>query len=231
MKKTYYILIIIAILFLGFLVFQNQGYSFLKENIERTQAAVNEYLEAGCMIPSDSTLENPAPVNFQLLSGYFEKDLEFKKPAKYWLTKTNEVFASTIDAPDVEQGDSLLTWNKVTDAEKYNIYKIKDDSYEIIKETTDTSYSCSNCLVSAVDKYGYETAPVGENYDGYPNQSPVALLKEGQEIKENSGGSFAWVQQIWTPSIEELAADADGAKITDYQTRKEDDDITEIKSK
>src|SRR6056297_3279957 len=124
MKKTYYILIIIAILFLGFLVFQNQGYSFLKENIERTQAAVNEYLEAGCMIPSDSTLENPAPVNFQLLSGYFEKDLEFKKPAKYWLTKTNEVFASTIDAPDVEQGDSLLTWNKVTDAEKYNIYYV-----------------------------------------------------------------------------------------------------------
>src|SRR6056297_232241 len=124
MKKTYYILIIIAILFSGFLVFQNQDYKFLKKNIDRTQAAVNDYLAEGCQIPNDATLEKPIPVNFQLLSGYLKEDLEFKKPAKYWLTKTNEVFASTIDAPSVEKNDNTLRWNEIEGAKQYNVYKI-----------------------------------------------------------------------------------------------------------
>src|SRR6056297_2876111 len=77
-----------------------------------------------------------------------------------------------------------------------------------------------------------ETAPVGENYNGYPNQSPVAWIKEGQNIKDTSGSSFAWIQQIWSTGVKDLAADADGDKIVDYQTKKDDENnVVEVKYK
>lgn len=148
----------------------------------------------------------PKPIDFDKIHPDYTRNLPKIKGVKYWIDFQGKIWASTIDSPEViDISSGVLTWNKVTDAQYYNVYQVegykgvigsayKSSSLKFIsKVEVDTdiatpSYSGKTGIayvVSAVDENGFESAPSGIGYKGYdshaesknpPKEEPIVLV-------------------------------------------------------
>lgn len=140
------------------------------------------------------TIGNPQTVEVYGLQPEFLRDLPKTKRAKFWLDHNNTVWASIVDAPEkVDYSAGKLTWETVEGAELYKVYKSEDSVTASVKspkgikfiddivpvtglfqEKSVPTLIEGTYLVSAVDKFGFESAPtkVKSAYDGYksPNK-------------------------------------------------------------
>jgi len=228
-KKIVTIIIIILLILIGGYYLSsldwdgNGQVEVLEKNRKLIQCAVNEYIREGCTIPAKRqvSFSNPSPIAFQRISSYFLETPDFNKEGKYWITENEAVYASTINAPSIEKSGDAVIWESIDGADYYNVYRIRNNNYSFVASTTDTSYGCSECLVSAVDASGNETAPVGTNYKGYKNQAPVVWGKDKEPIKlAFSKGFLASVRRITLQDVEQLADDPDGT-VVDYEVRRD----------
>lgn len=130
---------------------------------------------------------NPQVIELYGMQPDYLRDIP--KQGRFWLDDSNTVWVSTADAPTgvgYEAGE--LTWNTAEDASSYNIYKKETATaskatgkgMELVKELATKSgtiqsfngedvSTAGTYLVSAVDKYGYETPAivVNSDYTGY----------------------------------------------------------------
>ena len=58
-----------------------------------------------------------------------------------------------IQVTNVKTASYTLTWDKVANAKCYKIYRLKGDSYELLKSVTENSYTVSNLAVGQMDSY------------------------------------------------------------------------------
>lgn len=174
-------------------------------NIRNMQTAVDLYAyENGGKYPSNiqPTLEVPEPINFDMLYPKYlkatPKEVDLLKE-KYWVDFMGKVWGSTVDAPtDVFVSDKYFEWGNEKKITGYKIYKIRDSavlgtvknnmlSYfmDVVPLDRIDKYKIENLgghyLISAIDEYGLETAPVGSDYLGYLDDwfKPI-LSKEGE---------------------------------------------------
>lgn len=196
--------------------------SMMEGNIRNIQSAVDMYqLKNDGNFPSinQPTLEKPQKVEFSLLYPKYIKSLpnEQKVPEqKYWVDVYGKVWGSTIDAPSsFYESDSNIEWISQEKATGYNYYEIAS------KETTSKVYdkvislkkaltvngleriqlanSNQPYLVSSIDQYGLETAPVGPQYQGLAEDwfTPI-LKKEGTFFIEFGSSRLMYWDRFWT---------------------------------
>ena len=134
------------------------------------------------------TLMHPQEIDFQLLFPKYVKNVPHKSE-RYWVDITGKVWESTVDAPyDVMEEEGAIKWSNNSEVIGYKLYqviggnhlsgsanrktvKIKEvGSYMNVANTSVVQYTKNNpnevYLVSAIDKYGFVTAPVGLGYGG-----------------------------------------------------------------
>lgn len=175
-----------------------------RENVARIQTASDRYfIERNSLFASTTqpTIKKPSAVSFNdIYPNYMHNIPNLSRGMKYWVSTDGKIWASSVDAPtNISKSNNTLTWDKVEGAIKYKIYKIvvskrsEEDSYKYLDEIDAdnpliyTGAVSSSYLVSAVDKDKFETAPVGEDYVGYGNQPPVAIIdvESSLEIASN----------------------------------------------
>lgn len=156
----------------------------------------------------------PHSVDFNALYPAYIRDLPQAKNLYYWIDYQGQFYYSTIDNPnDFVQGDSGLTWTANDKAAGYKIYRVTDrttghsNAHKIvlIKELTGKSNtyipneytSRSKYLISVIDEYGFESAPVSEGYKGSRPSNP-------NNNEDLSGGTVDDDQDTTTPPSEDI---------------------------
>lgn len=180
----------------------------IRSDARNIQTAVDMFmLESNGDTPTKEkpTLGYPQTIEVYAMKPNFLRDLPKTKRAKFWLDYNNTVWASLVDAPTNVEYDGTsakLTWNTVDGAELYRIYKSEDSITAAVKNskrlkllaelqpsTGDQqgkelpALSKGDYLVTAVDKFEFETAPtkMGSSYSGYqpPDKDYFTVLPEG----------------------------------------------------
>lgn len=135
------------------------------------------------------TIGNPQIIEIYGLKPEQLRDTPKNKNVKFWLDHNYTVWASMVDAPTkVDYNQGILTWDSVDGVELYRIYKSEDavtastknmigikflaevnNGAGLTEEKTLPKLSKGTYLVSAVDKFGFESAPtkVQSDYLGY----------------------------------------------------------------
>lgn len=128
------------------------------------------------------TLGQPSTIDIHSLKPEYIRGLPKNEGMYFWVDYQGKVYNSTLDNPlDFEQKASNLSWTINEGASGYDIY-------EVVKGTTGTSKSTKvilvgenikegsfipkgyreeiTYLISVVDQYGFNAAPVAEGYTG-----------------------------------------------------------------
>lgn len=135
------------------------------------------------------TLGNPQTIETYGMKPDYLRDLPKTKRAKFWLDQNNTVWASMVDSPNnVNYEDGKITWDTVDGAELYKVYKSEDAVTSAVKNAKSISFleditpvagdlqeitlpalSEGTYLVTAIDKFNFESAPtkVGTTYKTY----------------------------------------------------------------
>lgn len=139
------------------------------------------------------TFGNPKIIELYALKPEYLRSLPKEKLAKFWLDSSHTVWGSTVDSPtnvSYNQETRVLSWQEVERAESYNIYQEKESVTSSVKtpsivlvekginpvgkagslhQKTMLTDTDKIYLMSAVDKYGFESAPVRveTTYKGY----------------------------------------------------------------
>ena len=147
---------------------------YLGNNRDMLQQAVDKYYAANNEYPAfeQPVIYVPDTINFSklyptYLNMRFEADGAF-----YWVDYLGKVWASTVDSPkNIASINRIFTWDAVEGASFYKIYAEEDGKFVFKKNIYETKYNISDSnekyFVSAVDKYGNPSAPVGVGYQGY----------------------------------------------------------------
>lgn len=188
------------------------------------------------MLPTKDipTWGNPQIVELYALQPNYLRDLPKDKTAKFWLDGSQTVWGSTADAPmdvNYDEETGILSWKHMDQAYTYNIYKgnvkkiaasAKSPSFERIEsgilptgstgtiQQKEVSPSSENLyLITAVDKYGFESVPVkaGTTYRGYgdgPDKNHEVISEESNvpEVPVKPGvfvqyGTFNGHPLVW----------------------------------
>lgn len=187
-------------------------------NTKIFQTAVDHYaLNNGGKFPTDvqPTLENPQKINVNLLyPDYIRKEIDLDKvnEQKYWIDVFGKVWGSTQDSPNqIYEGTSSLEIDNKGKIQSINLYEVRDnkltgkvinkkvnllkgiplndsiDKVQFSKANDKTSY-----LISSIDEYGLESAPVGPEYLGYPQFDPLISIAGEFEFIINSKDTMYW---------------------------------------
>lgn len=125
----------------------------------------------------------PKQLNFDLLYPDYVRDIPNHSDVNYWVDYQGQVWASTVDSPkDLAHNDNGLEWTYDSLAEKYLVYEVLDNStqsavsnksiklidtvVELGNSTPENYDKTKTYLVSAVDIYGFESAPAKVGYTG-----------------------------------------------------------------
>lgn len=179
-------------------------------NAHNIQTAVDMYaLEKHGAIPTKDmpTLGYPQTVEIFALKPDYLRDTPKVKGVKYWLDQNNTVWASTVDAPSkVDYIGGKLIWETVDGAELYKIYRTEDSVTTSVKnpkgiklveefpfkegiatEKVLPSLAKGSYLVTAVDKFDLESAPIktGVDYGNYKNPDKDFTLGVTQPVVSN----------------------------------------------
>lgn len=178
------------------------------------QTAVDMYaLDHNGLLPTVivPTIEDPQPLNYDILYPDYLKS----KPeiGNYLVDSFGKVWGSTADAPNqVHYTNGAFTFKTVDEAEGYELmeygetkevdakaargkYRLKDfASLPIEGEKLADIYTVENpenksLLVSSVDKYGLQTAPVGEKYLGNQEGLPINAIGAFYLITDANGAA------------------------------------------
>lgn len=170
------------------------------------------------------TLGNPQTIELYGMKPDYLRDVpKTINKTKFWLDQNNTVWASMVDAPSnvkYIEGNTELTWDTVDGAELYKIYKStnnevtsKVNSNQSLKFVDDfiptknikPSIQLSKLnediyLVSAIDKYGFESAPTKVNgeYSFYQAPSKEIVLTNLNENKK-SEPKIVWNYETTEP--------------------------------
>lgn len=230
-KKAFTLIeLIVVIVVLGILaaiVIPNIS-SFQKEaevtaigsNVRNLQTSVDMYsLESLNQFPVEG--EQPAefipkPIDFDKIHPDYTRNLPKTKATKYWIDFKGKVWASTIDSPKtVNIVNGQVTWDKVEEADYYNIYAVEGykgvigaaqstQKYKFVDKVETESYSGEAGIpyvVSAVDENGFETPPSGIGYKGYDfyvsqGEAPVVGEEPQEEVVEKKEPYVAGPQAL-----------------------------------
>lgn len=196
--------------------------SMMEGNIRNIQSAVDIYqLKNEGRFPTinQPTLENPQRIEFSLLYPEYMKSLpdEQKVPEqKYWIDAYGKVWGATVDAPNsFYESNSNIEWISQEKAVGYNYYeitseetvsKVYDKVISLKKKISTNGFEriqLSNrnqpYLVSSIDEYGLETAPVGPKYQGVAEDwfTPI-LKKEGKFFIEFGSSRIMYWDRFWS---------------------------------
>lgn len=197
--------------------------SMMESNIRTTQTAVDVYqLENNGLFPTtlQPTFNNPQRVEFDLLYPKYLKNLpnENKLPEqKYWVDVYGKVWGSTIDSPNpVYDNGDIVEWVSNEKTISYNFYEVKSENqktskaynvsigrpFEIFNKEisrVQVPKSSNGYLISAVDQYGLEAAPVGPEYRGIAEDwfQPI-IRKDGKFTIEFGGKDIMYWDRFWT---------------------------------
>lgn len=135
------------------------------------------------------TKEIPRFLNFESLTPDYLKKKPKSLLTHYWVDYQGKYWQSTLDSPrNVLNTNGTITWDFVPNANKYIVYLVRNARTESF-ETTTTNYFNANhqfgdtYLVSAVDNFGYQSAPVGEGYHGFEPTYALKLNGINQFVK------------------------------------------------
>ena len=180
---------------------QDSYISSIQMNLKTIQTASDKYaMYHNGKYPIAGKIDpfTPQEIKFEIL---YPDDLRSKPKSdgvRYWLDYNGKVWGSTSKLPsNIEYTKTEFKWSGSPDAEKYRIYAMSKDMFvtgsanqkgvtyvqvtELTKEKTFIARESNKIyLVSSVDKYGFETAPVGVNPTSeilYPdNHKPIAIM-------------------------------------------------------
>lgn len=165
----------------------------IQGNTNNLQTAVDTYaLKNFGELPIDEvTPYNPRAVNLSKLHPDYIRNLPNVEVARYWIDFSGKVWGSTVDSPDVSYGSGEISWQP-REGEvptSYNVYEVSNEtngehllstvretkrSLKFILNTKKTKATTSDGIkvgkayvVSAIDESGFESAPVGGNYEGF----------------------------------------------------------------
>lgn len=169
-------------------------------NVNALQTSVDLYsLDNNGSYPTyeeQPTVNIPQPVNFNELYPKYVRSLPNTYGSKYWIDSYGKVWASTVDAPQgIKNEGGILSWEKVDNAEKYNIFRYEgysgvlgnaseEGNFTYIGTTSGLSYTVEdngNYVISAVDSEGVESVPAGSGYTGYISLGDL-MNKDSSEI-------------------------------------------------
>lgn len=166
----------------------------VQSNLRNLQTSIDMYgLKNNGDLPGTVKPEplKPAPIDFKDIHPDYTRNLPKTKGIKYWVDYKGMVWASTIDSPTNVNfdGANTLSWDNQEEAQKYNIYEVKNFTpttgsvyksvdYTFVKEVSEFTITSEGKVevtgledkvyaVSAVDKEGFETPPAGGSYEGY----------------------------------------------------------------
>lgn len=178
--------------------------SHINANTRVLQTAVDTYSlknEGELPVVINPTLTKPQYIDIErLYPTYIKSKLDYNKikEQKYWVDVFGRVWGATEDGPDtIIQSINSLEFNNKKNAVEYKFYEIESNqtTSSISKSKLREAFSVKNAkeadrikvdieggnyLVSSIDTYGLESAPVGLNYQGYKDDWFQPLLrKEG----------------------------------------------------
>lgn len=154
---------------------------------QNIQVAVDMYqlkeLGKHPVVGEQPTVGIPKQVDFtELKPTYLRKVPKYNM--NYWIDYQGTLYTSTIENPtDFTQEATGLSWTPVAGAETYLIYEATGNVTNVVKEVNKetfkdeiTGYDPNKVyLISAVDQYGFQTAPAKSNGTGNtpaPPESP-----------------------------------------------------------
>lgn len=212
-------------------------YTSIVSNTKNLQTSVDMFvLEHNGATPTKekATLGNPQILEIYGLHPEHTRDIPKNKGIKWWLDYSNTVWASYVDAPtEVSNDGSQLKWKSVDNVVLYKIYKgtgsglnasVKNKEISFVQDVTPIGdvdgfqvveglsiLPSGSYLVSAVDQFGFESAPVKSNttYKGY-GEGPSKEFMVGVPSVEESNGPKPLLKTApegWTEihSVSELA--------------------------
>lgn len=203
----------------------------INSNARNLQTAVDMYIlknNGSTPTKETPTLGSPQTIEYYAMKPDYLRDIPKNKQAKFWLDHNNTVWASMVDAPtEVNYQNGTLSWKTVDGAKMYRIYKTEDavvsssvnlkglKHIENVPSTSDEKILPAlikgTYLVSAVDRFDYETAPVkvGTNYGTYQKPDKDFTLSSGivSSVGTSSGSNNGSQNQTTpsTPVVEEPA--------------------------
>lgn len=165
-------------------------------NIRSMQTATDVYQLDTNQTPTKEAPElgKPQVIDSSKVANKYVRDDLNDSELIYWIDVYGTVWGSTVDAPtDMSISNNTIFWeNKDENVEKYNLYiaktskatsdiskskkhlthivskRVQKENFIKLEELDVTSEE--QVLVSAIDKYGLETAPVNLNYTSAENQ-------------------------------------------------------------
>lgn len=195
----------------------------IQSNTKILQTAVDTYAlknNGKYPVKSDITLTKPQYVDVnRLYPKYIKSEVEFNKIKEqfYWIDVFGTVWGATADAPtDVTVLNNKLEWSSNKSAKGYILYEVEENQTlsslknQKVKEVNKRELpsgidrveiplykESSMYLISTVDEYGLESAPVGFNYGG-KGQFPPILSGDGiYEFELDNMEDMYW-ERFWT---------------------------------
>jgi prepilin-type N-terminal cleavage/methylation domain-containing protein len=173
---------------------QDSTTAAIKSNVKNIQMSTDMYLlkESGSL-PGIGTPKPliPVPVSFELLRPEHLRNTPETKGVKYWIDYQGKIWASTIDSPTgvTFNNSGILSWEHVEGAKEYNIYEVEyfktlnssayqNVDYNFVKKSSTSNANSEGKIeeldlankiyaISAIDEQGFESPPVGADYQGY----------------------------------------------------------------
>lgn len=157
-------------------------------NVSSWQTAVDWYrVDNSNSFPSkeEPTVYIPQPISFSKLKLEYIRNLPKTPQMKYWVDYQGKVWASSIDSPqNVRFEGDILKWDKIDDADFYNVYLLEESNLEgslykgkyklkLISPSEVNNLSVEgerSYVVSSVDEEGFESPPSGIGYKGYKDE-------------------------------------------------------------
>lgn len=190
--------------------------SAIKSNVRNLQTAVDTYRlnnngkKPTMEMPTETI---PQPIDFKQLDiHYIHNEPEV---GKYLVDYNGTVWASTIDSPtgvQVDDDEDKITWDDDPEASAYNIYELEGYKgagvigtannkvkYKYIKTVQENFFQGEEnkaYVVSAIDEFGFESAPSGVGYIGYEAQQNVVRWITIQRYEQliDAGKSATWLE-------------------------------------
>lgn len=184
--------------------FQKEGtISALNSNIRILQTAVDSYsLRNEGAYPSgvQPTLERPQLIEIDwLYSDYIKSkpDYEKVKGQRYWVDSEGRVWGATVNAPsNLFKSEQFVEWVSDKDVKGYNLYRVeknpvsgkvslkkmkmtKSFPLDEVSDRIQIDTPEHDFLLSTIDTYGLETAPVGLTQTSYQDGFTPLLRKTG----------------------------------------------------
>lgn len=181
--------------------------SMISSNIRILQTATDSYLLKTNQYPTvqQPTIEQPQLIDIEELYPKYLKskpDYDKLKNQYYWVDAYGQVWGASVEGPsNIHEGSDIIEWSHNERVVGYNLYQVVDNTITGKVETKKISllskYNAeeyldrvqiekpdSQFLLSALDEYGLESAPVGLSNNPYQDGFKPLRNKEGEFLFE-----------------------------------------------